>query len=209
MASSSSSSSHFPMPVHSFSVQLWLPKGYNSMLADLIAQESDVDHQGALGRCLKGLRLQTGTSHALASQEVLSEASLSLMRFSQYQIQFGNGVDPPRLSCLCNMFHAATRLFDDALWTENAGIFLSLPQYCSACDIFGHSAANCKHYRGHVRTEGGFVPQDQISGKYKLEKLGRTVDDPFLRVIDVGGFINSPVGTSIERRDGGPMFLGM
>ena len=41
------------------------------------------------------------------------------------------------------------------------------------------------------------------------KKLGRTVDDPFLRVIDVGGFINSPVGTSVERRDGRPMFLGM
>ena len=53
------------------------------------------------------------------------------------------------------------------------------------------------------------MPQEHISGKYKLEKIGRTVDDPFLRVIDVGWFINSSVGTSIERRDGGRMFLWM
>ena len=97
------------------SVQLWLPEGFNAMLVDLIAQESDVDHQGALGRCLNGLRLQTGTSHAMASQEVLNEASLSLMRFSQYQIQLGNGIDPFCLECLCDMLHAATRLFDDEL----------------------------------------------------------------------------------------------
>ena len=167
------------------SVQLWLPECFNSMLVDLIAQEDNEIHRGALGRCLNGLRLQTITSHALASQEVLSEASLSLMRFSQYQIQFGNGVDPPRLSCLCNMLHAATRLFDDELWTENAGIFLSLPQYCSACDIFGHATADCRHFRGHSRTERSFVPQDHVSGKYKLEKLGLTVD--FLRVIAVNG----------------------
>ena len=191
------------------SVQLWLPEGFNSMLVDLIAQEENEIHRGALGRCLNGLRLQTISSHALASQEVLSEASLFLMRFSRYRIQFGNGVDPFRLKALCDMLYAATRLFDEEVWTENRGMLESMPPYCSACDIFGHSAANCKHYRGHARTEGGFVPQDHISGKYKLEKIGRTVDDPFLRVIDVGWFINSSVGTSIERRDGGRMFLWM
>ena len=154
MASFSSHAAISVVPTDRPSVQLWLPECFNSMLVDLIAQESDVDHQGALGRCLKGLRLQTSTSHALASHEVLSEATLSLMRFSQYQIQFGNGVDPPRLSCLCNMLHAATRLFDDELWrTENAGIFLSLPEYCSACDIFGHATADCTHFHGHSRTE--------------------------------------------------------
>ena len=61
------------------SVQLWLPEGFNSMLVDLIAQEENEIHMGALGRCLNGLRLQTISSHALASQEVLSEASLSEM----------------------------------------------------------------------------------------------------------------------------------
>ena len=204
------SSSRDPMPAivpETPSVQLWLPVGFDSLLVDLIAQESDAIHQGALSRCLEGLLVQIHTAQPLASQEVLSEASLSLMRFSQYQVQFRNGVDPPR--CLCDMLHVATRLFDDELWMENAGMLESLPLYCSACDIFGHSAANCIHYYGHSRTEGGFVPQDHISGKYKLEKLGRTVDDPFLRVIDVRWFINSPAGTSIERRDGGRMFLWM
>ena len=116
------------------------------MLVDLIAQESDVIHQGAMDRCLKGLRLQMDASQAISSQEVLSEASLSLIRFSQYQTQFRNGVDPPRLECLCDMLRAATMLFDDELWTENAGVFLSLPQYCSACGKLGHSVVNCMHF---------------------------------------------------------------
>ena len=167
------------------SVQLWLPECFNSMLVDLIAQEDDEIHRGALGRCLHGLRLQTITSPALASQEVLREASLPSMRFSQYLIQFGNGVDPPRLFCLCNMLYAASRLLDEEVWTENAAIFLSLPEYCSACDIFGHATADCILYRGLSRTERSFVPQDHISGKYKLEKLGLTLD--FLRVIGVNG----------------------
>ena len=174
MASSSSSSSHVPMavdPTDRLSVLLWLPESFNSMLVDLIAQEDNEIHRGALGRCLNGLRLQTGTSHALASQEVLSEASLSAMRFSQHRIQFGNGVDLFRLKALCDMLYAATRLFDEEVWMENRGMLESMPPYCSACDVFGHPAANCTHYRGHSRTEGGFVPQDHISGKYTLETM--------------------------------------
>ena len=67
------------------------------------------------------------------------------------------------------MLHAATRLFDDELWTENVGMFLSLPQYCSACDIFGHSVINCMHFKGHCRTEESFIPQEHMSGKYQLK----------------------------------------
>ena len=79
-------------PTDRLSVLLWLPEGFNSMLVDLIAQEDNEIHRGALGRCLNGLRLQSISSHAVVSQEVLSEASLFEMRFSQYRIQFGNGV---------------------------------------------------------------------------------------------------------------------
>ena len=188
------------MPVHSFSVLLWLPESFNSMLLELIEQEENKTNRGALSRCLDGLRSQAISSNAVASKDVLSEASLTEMRFLQYRILFGNGVDPFRLKTLCEMLYASTRLFDEEVWTENRGMLESMPPYCSACDIFGHSAANCKQYCGHARTEGGFVPQDHT---------GRTVDDPFLRVIDVGWFINSSVGTSIERRDGGRMFLWM
>ena len=67
-------------------------------------------------------------------------------------IQFANGVDPFRVNALCDMLYDATRLFDEEVWTENRGMLESMPPYCSACDIFGHSAANCKHYRGHART---------------------------------------------------------
>ena len=196
-------------PIDRLSVQLWLPESFNSILLELIEQEENKTTRGALSRCLDGLRSQAISSNALASKDVLSEASLTEMRFLQYRILFGNGVDPFRLQTLCEMLFASTRLFDEEVWTENRGMLESMPPYCSACDIFGHSAANCKHYRGHARTEGGFVPQDHISGKYNLEKIGRTVDDPFLRVIDVRWFINSPVGTSIERRDGGRMFFWM
>ena len=159
---------NFPEPV---SIQLWLPEGFNGMLVDLIAQESDAIHQGALSRCLEGLRVQIRTSQPVAFQDVLSEATLSLMQFFQYRIQFGNGVDPSRLECFCNMLLASTRLFDDEVWTENAGMLLSLPPYCSACYIFGHSRANCMHYHGQVRTEQGFVLREHMSGKYRLEKL--------------------------------------
>ena len=64
------------------SVQLWLPEGFNSMLVDLIAQEENEIHRGALTRCLSGLHFQTISSPALAFQEVLSEATYSEMRFS-------------------------------------------------------------------------------------------------------------------------------
>ena len=68
-------------PTDRLSVELWLPEGFNSLLTDLTAQEENLIHRGALGRCLNGLRLQTISSHALSSQEVLSEATYSEMRF--------------------------------------------------------------------------------------------------------------------------------
>ena len=187
-SSSSSSSSHAPMPVDPIdrlSVQLWLPESFNSMLINLIAQEENEIHRGALSRCLSGLRSQAIPADALSSKDVLSEASLSEMRFFQYRIRFGNGIDPFRLDSLCEMLYASTRLFDEEVWTENRGMLASMPPYCSACDIFGHTRENCKHYYGLARTEEGFLPQEHISGKYKLEKLGRTTNDDFLRVIDV------------------------
>ena len=168
------------MPVHSFSVQLWLPESFNSILLELIEQEENKTTRGALSRCLDGLRSQAISSNALASKDVLSEASLTEMRFLQYRILFGNSVDPFRLKTLCDMLYASTRLFDEEVWTENRGMLVSMPPYCSACDAFGHIAENCRHYHGLSRTEEGFLPQDHISGKYKLEKLGRTVDEPFL-----------------------------
>ena len=187
-SSSSSSSSHLPMPVDPIdrlSVQLWLPESFNSMLINLIAQEENEIHRGALSRCLSGLRSQAIPANALASKDVLSEASLSEMRFFQYRIRFGNGIDPFRLGSLCEMVYASTRLFDEEVWTENRGMLASMPPYCSACDVFGHTRENCKHYHGLARTEEGFLPQEHISGKYKLEKVGRTTNDDFLRVIDV------------------------
>ena len=69
-------------PIDRLSVQLWLPEGFKSMLVDLIAPEENEIHRGALGRCLSGLRSQTISSHALASQEVLSEATYSMVRLS-------------------------------------------------------------------------------------------------------------------------------
>ena len=69
---------NFPEPV---SIQLWLPEGFHGMLVDLIAQESDAIHQGALSRCLEGLRVQIRTSQPCCSREVLSEQTLSLMHF--------------------------------------------------------------------------------------------------------------------------------
>ena len=187
-SSSSSSSSHAPMPVDPIdrlSVQLWLPESFNSMLINLIAQEENEIHRGALSRCLSGLRSQAISANALASKDVLSEASLSEMRFFQYRIRFGNGIDPFRLDSLCEMLYASTRLFEEEVWTENRRVLASMPPYCSACDIFGHTRENCKHYHGLARTEEGFLPQEHISGKYKLEKVGRTTNDDFLRVIDV------------------------
>ena len=83
-SSSSSSSSYAPMPVDPIdrlSVQLWLPESFNSMLINLIAQEENETHRGALSRCLSGLRSQAISANALASKDVLSEASLSEMRF--------------------------------------------------------------------------------------------------------------------------------
>ena len=84
MVSSSSSSSHAPMavdPTDRLSVLMWLPEGLNSMLVDLIAQEENEIHRGALGRCLSALHLRTISSHALAAEEVLSEATYSEMHF--------------------------------------------------------------------------------------------------------------------------------
>ena len=184
-SSSSSSSSHFPMPVHSFSVRLWLPESFNSILLELIEQEENKTTRGALSRCLDGLRSLAIPANALASKDVLSEASLSEMRLFQYRIRFGNGIDPFRSKSLCEMLYASTRLFDEEVWTENRGMLASMPPYCSACDIFGHTRENCKHYYGLARTEEGFLPQEHISGKYKLEKVGRRVNDVFSRVIDV------------------------
>ena len=155
------------------------------MLINLIAQEENESHRGALSRCLSGLRSQTSSANALASKDILSEVSLSEERFFQYRIRFGNGVDPFRLESLCAMLHASTALFDEEVWTENSGMLASMPPYCSACDVFGHTRENCKHYHGLAREEEGFLPQQHISGKYKLEKLGRTANDAFLRVIDV------------------------
>ena len=183
-----SSSSHNAMPVSSndfLSVHLWLPDGFDAMVERFIKMESNVIHQGAMERCLNGLRLQTNFAQARSSKEVLSEASLSLIRFSQYEIQFCNGVDPLRLECLCDMLRADTMLFDDEMWTENAGMFLSLPQYCSACDDFGHIEIDCLHYKGKRRTEQSFLPQEHRSGKYHFEKLGLTLN--FIRVISVNG----------------------
>ena len=83
-SSSSSSSSHVPMPVDPIdrlSVQLWLPESFNSMLDELIAQEENKTNRGAISRCLDGLRSQAISSNALASKDVLSEASLTEMRF--------------------------------------------------------------------------------------------------------------------------------
>ena len=68
-------------PTDRLSVLLWLPEGFNSMLVDLIAQEENEINRGALSRCLSGLRSQTNSSNALASKVVVSEASLSEMRF--------------------------------------------------------------------------------------------------------------------------------
>ena len=187
-SSSSSSSSHVPMPVDPIdrlSVQLWLPESFNSMLINLIEQEENETHRGALSRCLDGLRSLAIPANALASKDVLSEASLSEMRFFQYRISFGNGIDPFRLDSLCEMLYASTRLFDEEVWTENRGMLASMPPYCSACDVFGHTRENCKHYYGLARTEEAFLPQEHISGKYKLEKVGRRVNDVFSRVIDV------------------------
>ena len=172
-------------PIDRLSVQLWLPESFNSMLINLIEQEENETHRGALSRCLDGLRSLAIPANALASKDVLSEASLSEMRFFQYRISFGNGIDPFRLDSLCEMLYASTRLFDEEVWTENRGMLASMPPYCSACDVFGHTRENCKHYYGLARTEEGFLPQEHISGKYKLEKLGRTANDAFLRVIDV------------------------
>ena len=157
------------------------------MLGQLIFQEESETDRGALNRCLHGLHLQTFSSDALASQNFLSEATLSEMRLSKYEIAFGNGVDPFRLKVLCDMLLAATRLFDEELLRENHGVLESLPPYCSACDVFGHTAENCRHYRGNSRTEESFVPQAHMSGRFKLEKLGRIAAEPFLRVIDVNG----------------------
>ena len=78
-------------------------------LEELIEQEENKTTRGALSRCLDGLRSQAISSNALASKDVLSEASLTEMRFLQYRILFGNGVDPFRLKVLCDMLHAATR----------------------------------------------------------------------------------------------------
>ena len=172
-------------PIDRLSVQLWLPESFNSMLINLIAQEENEIHRGALSRCLSGLCSQAIPADALSSKDVLSEASLSEMRFFQYRIRFGHGIDPFRLKTLCEMLYASTRLFDEEVWTENRGMLASMPPYCSACDIFGHTRENCKHYHGLARTEEGFLPQEHISGKYKLEKVGRTTNDDFLRVIDV------------------------
>ena len=99
-------------------MQLWLPETFNSMLGELIFQEESETDRGALNRCLSGLYLQTESAHALASQKLLSEATLSEMCLSQYRIEFGNGVDPFRLKVLCDMLLAATRLFDCLLYTS-------------------------------------------------------------------------------------------
>ena len=80
------------------------------MLVPIIAEESDTTHQGALSRCLEGLCTQIHTSHSIASQELLSEATKDEMHFSQYRIHFGNGVDPVRLKCFCSMLRATTDL---------------------------------------------------------------------------------------------------
>ena len=140
MASSSSSSFRAPIAVGTSGnscVQLWLPENFNSMLGQLIFQEESETDRGALNRCLHGLHLQTFSSDALASQNFLSEATLSEMRLSKYEIVFGNGVDPFRLKVLCDMLLAAARLFDEELLRENHGVLESLPPYCSACDVFG------------------------------------------------------------------------
>ena len=84
-------------PIDRLSVQLWLPESFNSMLIHLIAQEENETHRGALSHCLDGLCSQAISANSLASKDVLSEASLSEMRFFQYRIRFGNGVDPFRL----------------------------------------------------------------------------------------------------------------
>ena len=118
------------MPVHSFSVQLWLPERFNSILLELIEQEENETTRGALSRCLDGLRLQAISSNALASKDVLSEASLTEMRFLQYRILFGNGVDPFRLQTLCEMLFASTRLFDEEVWTEMPRLCESALQQC-------------------------------------------------------------------------------
>ena len=160
-----SSSSRDPMPSNApenLSVQLWLPEGFDMMLVPIIAEESDTTHQGALSRCLEGLCTQIHTSHSIASQELLSEATKDEMHFSQYRIYFGNGVDPFRLKCFCSMLRATTDLFVDEVWDENAGMLLSLPEYCGACDVFGHSTAACTHFHGQVRTEQGFVPREHM-----------------------------------------------
>ena len=68
-------------PIDRYSVLLWLPESFNSMLINLIAQEENESHRGALSRCLSGLRSQTLSANALASKDILSEVSLSEERF--------------------------------------------------------------------------------------------------------------------------------
>ena len=159
---SGSESHSFALPSRMLNVQLWLPEGFDLMLVPLIANEPDVTHQGALSRCLEGVCLQTDNTQKLTSMEAWSEATSSTMQFFQYRIQFGNGVDPSRLECFCNMLYGTTSLIDDEVWTENAAMFLSLPEYCSACDVFGHSSVNCRYFHGRVRTEQGFVPREHM-----------------------------------------------
>ena len=61
---------------------------------------------------------------------------------------------------------------------------MSLPAHCSACAKFGHLARECMFFRGHGRSEEGFLPVAQhISGQYVLQKMGLTVG--FQRVVSV------------------------
>ena len=155
---------------------LWLPDDLNIMGASIIENEEDQTHAGGLQRCLEALHRQTFGVPGITQQMLLSETSLQEVALTQHSIDFIKGVDPHRVACLLDSHRASLALFDDAVWTENAAVLMSLPAYCNACANFGHLTCDCTHFKGQVRDEKGFLPAAQhVSGKYVLEKLGLTV----------------------------------
>ena len=163
---------------------LWLPDDFNQMGAQIIVKEEDRAHAGGLQRCLDSLQRQTFEASAIAQQMLLSEASLLEVAFSQYRIDFIEGVAPHRVESILDSLRASLALFDDSVWTEKAAVLMSLPAYCCACDNFGHLTRDCVHFKGMPRVEKGFLPATQhVSGKYVLQKLGLTVG--FRRVVSV------------------------
>ena len=188
-ASPSSASSSVPGPANRDRpvAQIWLPDGYEKEVVAFIEAEEDVVQKGGVQRCFDSILEQTTTCEPMDARSgwCMIGADGFARRLRQFEITFRDGLDPFRLTWILERLCADLNLVDDSVWEENAAVLASLPEYCNACDNFGHTHTNCAQFAKRARVEAGFVPRAHMSGMYILRKLG--LNQHLERVIMVAG----------------------